>query len=71
MNEYMYGVLIATDNTKIEIKNIITIHAQPITELTQVWIHEVDKNVLKSFKNFKLLKIWLGYYLYKTIGGSR
>lgn len=28
MNEYMYGVLITTDNTKIEIKNIITIHAQ-------------------------------------------
>ena len=24
MNEYMYGVLIATDNTKIEIKNIRT-----------------------------------------------
>lgn len=71
MNEYMYGVLITTDNTKIEIKNIITIHAQPITELTQVWIHEGDKNVLKSFENFKLLKIWLGYYLYKTIGGSR
>ena len=43
MNEYMYGVLIATDNTKIEIKNIITIHTQPITELTQVWIHEVDR----------------------------
>ena len=24
----MHGVLITTDNTKIEIKNIITIHAQ-------------------------------------------
>ena len=60
----MYGVLIIADNTKIEIKNIITI-------LTQVWVHEGDKNVLKSFENFKLIKIWLGYYLYKIIGGSR
>lgn len=68
MREYMHGTLTTTDDTKIEIKNIIAVHAQPTTELTQVWVHEGDKNVLKSFENFKLLQIWLGDYLYKTIG---
>ena len=68
MREHMYGELSTNDGKVVRIENIVAVHAHPTTELTQLWVHEDDKNVLKSFENFKLLKIWLGDYLYKTIG---